>query len=141
MQKGRGGELWRLRGLRFLAVGSGGFVLQISLIAILHGQLGWHYLLVTALAVESAILHNFLWHRHWTWSDRGSERIGHRLARFHASVGGVSLGGNLILMSLLVGATGLPVLPANLASVACCGLVNYLCCDRWVFRLSSPHCS
>ncbi len=133
----RGVKLSLLRWLRFASVGSGGLLLQISLIALLHGRLGWHYLLVTALAVECAILHNFLWHRRWTWSDRGPQRTARRLVRFHATVGGVSLGGNLVLMTLFVSALGLPVLPSNLASVACCGVFNYLSCDRWVFRLST----
>ncbi len=32
--------------------------------------LGPHYLVATALAVEMAVLHNFFWHRRWTWADR-----------------------------------------------------------------------
>ena len=57
------------RAARFVWVGVGGFVVQGLA---LHGlaAAGLPYPLATALAVEAAILHNFLWHERWTWADR-----------------------------------------------------------------------
>jgi putative flippase GtrA len=124
-------------GSRFVAfnvVGVLGFAVQLGTLALLvHG--GVHYLAATAIAVEAAILHNFLWHERWTWADRpgrGRERLG-RLARFHAVNGGVSLAGNLLLMPLLVRVAGLPILLANVAAVLTCALVNFGGADRFVF--------
>jgi putative flippase GtrA len=120
---------------RFNAVGVLGFAVQLAVLALLV-RLGVHYLAATALAVEAAVLHNFLWHERWTWGDRpvrGRERLG-RLWRFHAVNGAVSLVGNVVLMRLLAGALGVPVVPANLAAVLGCAAVNYLAGDRAVFR-------
>ena len=57
------------RAARFAWVGAGGFVVQV---AALHAfaAAGVPYAFATALAVEVAILHNFLWHERWTWADR-----------------------------------------------------------------------
>ena len=123
-----------MRFWRFNAVGVLGFAVQLGVLALLV-HAGVHYLAATAIAVESAILHNFFWHERWTWADRprrGRERLG-RLARFHAVNGGVSLAGNLLLMPVLVRACGLPVLAANLTAVLACALVNFSGADRLVF--------
>ena len=128
------------RFVRFNSVGIAGFALQITLLTILV-YLGVHYLIATALAVESAVLHNFFWHERWTWADRpagGRARL-FRLARFHALNGVVSLVGNLLLMRLFVGTFGIPAIPANLLSVLSCAAVNYFGSDRVVFRDPSSH--
>lgn len=125
----------RARFLRFNVVGVAGFVLQLGVLALLV-YLGAHYLVATAVAVEAAVLHNFFWHERWTWRDRpadGRSRLG-RLWRFHALNGAVSLAGNLVLMRFLVGTFGLPPIPANLAAVLACAIVNFFASDRAVFR-------
>jgi len=127
-----------MRFWRFNAVGVLGFVVQLGVLALLVRG-GAHYLAATAIAVEAAILHNFLWHERWTWRDRpggGRARLG-RLARFHAVNGGVSLAGNLLLMPLLVGAWALPVLAANGIAVLACAVVNFFGADRIVFSRES----
>jgi putative flippase GtrA len=128
-----------MRFWRFNAVGLLGFAVQLGLLALLV-QAGVHYLAATALAVEAAILHNFLWHERWTWRDRpgaGLTRLA-RLARFHVVNGGVSLAGNMLLMPLLVGAGGLPVLAANGLAVLACAVVNFFGADRIVFLRPNP---
>jgi len=124
-----------VRFLRFNAVGVLGFAVQLGVLALLV-HAGLHYLAATALAVEVAILHNFVWHERWTWADRpaGSERtrLG-RLARFHAVNGGVSIAGNLLLMPVLVRVCGIPVLTANATAVLVCALVNFSGAERLVF--------
>jgi putative flippase GtrA len=129
----------RGRFLRFNLVGIAGFVLQIGMLALLV-YLGVHYLAATALAVETAVLHNFLWHERWTWRDRPADGRGRlaRLWRFHALNGTVSLVGNLLLMRLFVGAFGVPAVPANLASVLACAAINFAASDRLVFRFQRP---
>jgi putative flippase GtrA len=127
-----------MRFFRFNSVGVAGFVLQLALLALLL-RLAVPYLAATALAVEAAVLHNFLWHERWTWRDRppaGHSRLA-RLWRFHALNGTVSLAGNVLLMRLFVGTFGLTPIPANLIAVLICSLVNYFASDRLVFA-SAP---
>src|SRR6266478_5331259 len=77
------------RFVRFSAVGAGGVVVQAVTLAILLRTTGIHYLAATALAVEAAILHNFAWHRRWTWADRPGSRAIITLLRFNATNGAV----------------------------------------------------
>lgn len=124
-----------LRWLKFNLVGALGIGVQLAVLAALTA-LGLGYLAATALAVEAAVLHNFLWHERMTWRDRAiplfRPTLG-RLLRFQLANGLISLLGNLALMRLLVGTLHLPVLAANLGAIAVCGVVNFLVSDRLVF--------
>ncbi|MGO8796919.1 MAG: GtrA family protein [Candidatus Sulfotelmatobacter sp.] len=128
-----------LRLAKFSLVGGIGVVVQlVALAALLAMQL--NYLIATALAVECAVLHNFLWHQRFTWSDRAYGTTRDSIAalfRFHLSNGLISLLGNLLLMRLLVGRVSLPVVPANFAVISACFVANFLASDRWVFLASS----
>ena len=119
-----------IRWLKFNAVGILGAGVQLSALALL-ARLGMHYLLATALAVETAVLHNYAWHRAWTWKDRAGG--GGAFLRFQAANGFTSLASNLLLMSVLTGWIGLNVVPANLIAIAMTSLANFLLGDRWVF--------
>ena len=102
---------------------------------------GLDYLVATALAVEAAVLNNFVWHERWTWQDRsggGAMEIMGRLARFNLTVGAISIAQNLVFMKLLVGHFSLHYIPGNLISVALCALLNFLVSDRLVFRRREP---
>jgi putative flippase GtrA len=53
---------------RFADIGVIGWIVQLAALSALVG-LGVHYALATAMAVEITILHNFAWHRQYTWRD------------------------------------------------------------------------
>src|SRR5882762_9967211 len=92
----------------FMTVGVLGFVVQMTALAGLLAA-GWPYLAATAVAVEAAVLHNFLWHERWTWGDRtaGTPGAAARLARFNLTTGMTSIGGNVAFTALYVGVFGL----------------------------------
>jgi dolichol-phosphate mannosyltransferase len=125
--------------IKFNIVGLLGFALQTGvLFALTHGALRVGYLAATGIAVELAVLNNFVWHQRWTWSDRPAttkKETLHRLAKFNITTGLVSIAGNLLLMNLLVGHLGLPVVGANLATVAGCSILNFILADRFAFDL------
>lgn len=126
------------RVLKFALVGGMGVAVQLAALTALTA-LKINYLLATALAVETAILHNFLWHQRFTWADRtrtGMHGSLVALLRFHVSNGLISIVGNLLLMRLLVTEFSLPVLRANMATIAVCFVANFLASDRWVFSSS-----
>jgi putative flippase GtrA len=128
------------RVLAFNAVGCAGFGLQLAVLWLLVSGADVPYLPATAIAVETAIAHNFICHWCWTWSDRIASRreaLG-RFARFNATNGAVSLVVNVGVMALLQGVLGLHYLLANLAGVACSSAANYLLGDRVVFARSEP---
>ena len=126
-----------IRFIKFQGVGALGIVVQLGVLTLLKRTTGLSTSWATALAVESAILHNFVWHERWTWSDRvGPHREGmvKRLVRFHLANGALSLGGNLILMRLLVGAWSMNYAVANGVSITICSFLNFLASDRFVFQ-------
>ena len=124
-----------IRWLKFNTVGALGAVVQLGSLW-LWNRLGVHYLIATALAVELAVLHNYVWHIHWTWADRPDRFSWRSLVRFHLGNGLVSLCSNLVLMRIFTGVLGFPVLLANLAAITITSLVNYFVGDRWVFSTS-----
>ena len=114
--------------------------MQLAALAIFRSLLHLDYLLATALAVEVAVIHNFLWHERFTWADRPSRRLRHsivRLIRFNGSNGLVSLVANLVLMRLLVGGFGMNYVAANVIAITACSLVNFMLSDSFVFPSES----
>jgi putative flippase GtrA len=125
---------WR-RFARFNMVSATGMVVQVAAIWILVDLAGVPYVLATVGAVSLAVVHNFVWHRFYTWADRrllpdGAARA---LSRFVLANGIVSLVGNVIVMILLVRDLRLPAAPANIAAIGVCGLLNFWLADRVVF--------
>lgn len=133
-----------MRFLRFSAGGVLGFVAQIAAIVILV-QAGVQYLAATAIAVEFAILMNFVWHERWTWKDRAYSANGAsgaygaigRLLRFNALTAVTSIAGSLVVTALLVETLSFPPVVANVISVAVLGVINFIGADTLVFRSSA----
>ncbi len=124
-----------LRWLKFNLVGAMGTLVQVAVVSFGTQVLGMNYLLATALAVEAAVLHNFVWHDRFTWVDRSGltvSRLG-RFFRFNLT-GVISVAGNLMFLSVLVEQAHLPVVSANLLAIAFCSPASYVASDRIVFR-------
>ena len=124
------------RFVRFNAVGALGVAVQLTVLWVLVDLWGVAYTLATALAVAMAVLHNFVWHQHWTWGDRHSDGSATALAfvRFAGTNGVISIVGNVAIMLVLVDGTGAPPLIANAIAIATCGLVNFAMSDLFVFQ-------
>ena len=126
-----------LRWLKFNLVGGIGIVVQIVSLFLLKSIFYFHYLAATALAVEAAVVHNFIWHEQFTWADRvqGSWRESlPRLLRFNLCNGAVSIVGNLALMKIMVGCGHMNYLVANGIAIALCSVVNFVVSDSYVFE-------
>jgi putative flippase GtrA len=122
------------RWLKFNAVGGMGIGVQLLVLSALKTGLHFDYLLATALAVESAVVHNFLWHERFTWADRASGGGFTRFLKFNLTTGLVSIAGNILLMRLLAGIIALPFLFANGLAITICSLFNFATSDKFVFR-------
>jgi putative flippase GtrA len=122
------------RWLRFNAGGLYGFVLQLLLLTVLSRHISLTY--ATAIAVEAAVIHNFVWHELVTWKERhisGWRGLLKRGMRFQLTNGFLSLIGNVALTTNLH-AHGLPILAANLVAIALCSLGNFAMSEWFVFR-------
>jgi putative flippase GtrA len=126
-----------IRWLKFNFVGAIGIAVQMAALAFFSEVLKLSYLWATALAVETAVLHNFAWHERFTWKHmlRGALRDrGARLLRFHAGNGVISILGNLALMRLLVGGLHVNKYLANAVAIGVCALANFAVSEWFVFR-------
>ncbi|HVY92016.1 MAG TPA: GtrA family protein [Bryobacteraceae bacterium] len=115
------------RWLRFNAVGVLGAGIQLAALALML-RLRIHYLVATVLAIEVALLHNYLWHRLWTWAGQEGS-----LWRFHLSNGLISFLSNLLLMRWFAGSLHFPPVPSNLAAIVLTSFLNYFLALKWVF--------
>jgi putative flippase GtrA len=133
-------ESWRAVGrhwLKFNTVGAMGIGVQLTMLTTLVSGFRFNYLIATLLAVESAVLHNFVWHECWTWGDRtraSPTGVLMRLIQFNLTTGALSILGNLAFMRLFVGQIHLHYFYANLLTIAACSLLNFLINDQVVFR-------
>ena len=128
------------RWLKFNLVGALGIAVQLTALLALKSGLRLNYLLATALAVETAVVHNFLWHERYTWADRvhpSWRKSLPRLLRFNLAAGGVSIAGNLVLMKIMVGLGHMNYLIANAIAIASCSLLNFLVSEEWIFQVRS----
>ena len=126
-----------VRWLKFNLVGALGIVVQMGAFALLFSALHLHYMVATGLAVETAVLHNFVWHELYTWKHlpRGAARdVALRLLRFHAGNGAISILGNLALMRLFVGSLHIHHYVASALAIALCSLLNFAASEWFVFR-------
>ena len=119
---------------RFNLVGAMGMVVQLTALAFFTRWSNGRYLYASAAAVELALMHNFVWHLHYTWRDRRdrSTRLT-QFVRFHLSNGMISLAGSLLLMRMLVDKARVPVLAANVIAILCCSIANFCLGDNWTF--------
>ena len=126
-----------VRWLTYNAVGLMGMGVQLVTLVALKEIGGLNLLVATAFAVETAILHNFVWHERWTWGDRLSHpRNGRwgRFARFNLVSGTLSITGNVLFTGLYATSLGLHYVTANLLAIASLSLVNFVANDRFVFH-------
>jgi putative flippase GtrA len=121
------------RFLRFSGVGALGIGLQLSTVAALTSWGHVNVAVATALGVAAAVVHNFIWHRKWTWADRRTGNAFATFCSFALANGAVSLVGNVAIVSLLALWAGLHDVAANVVAIAACGVVNYCLSDRLVF--------
>jgi putative flippase GtrA len=119
---------------KFNLVGMVGMAVQLGALALINRLAPGHYMLATAAAIEITLLHNFVWHLHYTWRDRRCRSaLRSQLIRFHLSNGLVSLVGNLAMMPLLVEGMRIPVVAANAIAILCCSIVNFCLGHNWAF--------
>jgi putative flippase GtrA len=128
------------RWAKFNAVGALGFCIQLGALWLFIVALRLSSLVATALAVEMAVVHNFVWHQFLTWKDRSSEKRYDwlkRLFAFNLTNGAVSLAGNLFFVWLIVGRQRIWLLGANLFAIAVCSVINFVLSDKLIFRIAA----
>lgn len=118
------------RAARFCLVGGTGVVINTAVLYLLSRGLGLPLPLSSAIAVEVAILSNYMLNDRFTFGTRRPSF--RRLAKFNTtSLAG--LGVNVMIVWLLT-RHGVYFLAANLVGIAVAVVVNYTFSVAWVWR-------
>jgi len=125
------GHRLRAQGVSFGVVGLTGFVVNASLVYLLHGLLHWFLPVTVILASELAIVNNYLWNDRWTFGRRDLSL--QRFVRFNfSSLGGIAI---TTAVTTVLAAGGLPYLPALLAGVGMGAGGNFIASTLWIWKV------
>jgi len=122
------------RWIRFNLVGVMGFALQTLVLWLLVRGTGLSAGVAITIAVLAAVSHNFVWHERFTWPNLPREKRFDRWLAFHVSTGLVSVLTNLGITLIVMTATELSVVPANIIAVVLASVANFWINDRLIFR-------
>jgi len=116
--------------LKFGAVGVTGVIINTTILYVLSRWVGLPLLLSSAIAVELAIVSNFIWNNRWTFACRSRSLA--RFVKFNVA----SLVGLTVNVTAVWGLTraGLYFLIANLVGIGVGVAVNYTGSAVWVWR-------
>ncbi|HEX5417550.1 MAG TPA: GtrA family protein [Chloroflexota bacterium] len=124
------GRFTTTRFLRFAVIGGSGVVVNLIVIHILFAQLHWTPVIASALAVEAAILSNFVGNNWWTFEQRTFSFF--RLAKYNL----VALGGLLIttvIFTVLMQRFGLSYIIADLIGIGAATAWNFAASVLWAW--------
>ena len=120
--------------VKFCAVGSSGYVVNLTVFAAAVGALNMHHLTAASLAFVVAVTNNFFWNRLWTFRARQGH-AGFQAARFFA----VSVGAFLFaaaVLEVLVSVVGVREVPAQALSIIAATPLNFIGNKMWSFSIS-----
>jgi len=112
MQKA--GSLFRRYG-KFCVVGGTGVLVDMAVLGLIAGLLGWNLSLAKVLAAETAIVNNYTWNDRWTFRGRSGRGWGGWLAglgRFNL-ICLAGIGWSVLLLNAGVNGLGLNIYLAN----------------------------
>jgi dolichol-phosphate mannosyltransferase len=120
--------------LKFCAVGSSGYVVNLCVFAAAVHLLDVHHLVGATLAFAVAVMNNFFWNRHWTFRAR-SGHAGFQAARFF-TVSVVAFLFAAVVLELLISAGGVEEVLAQAISIVAATPLNFIGNKMWSFSLS-----
>ena len=113
----------------FALVGGAGTVVNTAALYLLHARLHLPLIAASMIAVELAVVGNYLLNDRWTF--RGYPSSVRRFAKFNASsLGGLAM--NVVILSTLTN-LGVHFLVANLVGIAAGFAVNFALSASWVW--------
>jgi len=117
---------------KFLLVGLSGYVVNLIVFTFSLKVLDVHHIAAATIAFGVAVMNNFWWNRHWTFSARDGH-AGFQAARFF-TVSVIAFLIQLAILELLVTGPDLPKVLAQAISLVLATPVNFVGNKMWSFR-------
>ncbi len=120
----------------FGVVGISGILVNMGFLVILTHYAHFYYALASPIAIELAILNNFIWNDRFTWRGRRSvanASIWQGLLKFNL-VSWIAGSINWILLIILTEVAGIYYLWGNLIAIAVASGINFILNEKWTFR-------
>ncbi len=109
---------------KFIVVGSVGLIVNQGLLFLLSDFAGLRLFVASPVSIFASMIVTFVLNEMWTWHDRGTGPIKHRLALYFP-INLVGLGINFGVLALLVRHEGWHYLLANLVGAGCAAVWNF----------------
>lgn len=122
--------------VKFGLVGTWGFFVNMFFLWFLTEVTGLYYLLSSVLAIEIAMVNNYVLNDLWTWRDRGKtgkREYLKRMLQYHVAASAAALL-NVAVLWILTQPFGIYYLVSNIFGILCGMALNYLVNDRWTFK-------
>ena len=125
------------RGGKFIAVAWLGMLVNSAVLFTLKGGLHVPLIPASMIAIEVAIIHNFIWHRQWAWAERNN---GHnkpffrQLLLYNVATGVVDFSVNVSVLWMLSTFLHVHYLLANIAGMCAGPFVKFWLNDKIIFK-------
>ncbi|RLC37140.1 hypothetical protein DRH29_02975 [candidate division Kazan bacterium] len=125
------------RGTKFNLVGWAGMLVNSGCLYLLKGVLGVPLIPASLIAIEIAIVHNFFWHRYWTWKDRngnGEKPFLIQLLTYNLMTGAVDLVANVTVLWMLTTMFGVYYLISNIFGMIMGPFIKFWLNEKVIFK-------
>ena len=122
--------------IKFGLVGATGTIVNMGLLYLLTEEIGFYYLVSSAIAIETSIVSNFVLNELWTFVEKGKKGSKNLLKRFFKfnSISAVGLGINLGILAMLTEFAGFHYLVSNFFAIMIVFIWNYLANVTWTWN-------
>ena len=120
-----------LRLVKFGIVGSSGVVVNQSVLILLAQYID--YRIASLIAIETAIISNFIFNYNWTWKDRETDKF-NAFLKFNMTSFISAFLLNWMILVFLTEVVGIKYYWSNLAGILVAAGFNFLVSNFWVFK-------
>jgi dolichol-phosphate mannosyltransferase len=128
------------RFFNFQMVAWSGTVVNLVVLWLLHGVLGWHLLISGAIAIETAIITNFILYFYFTWGERrksGKRNFFRKLIRYNLITASIDFIVRLTVLWVLTEWIGIYYLLSDIIGMTVTPFFKYYANDHLIFKQSS----